>query len=71
MAAAVREATAHDPLLAWLADGMLHARDVLFAEFDKLSRIVSDLAAGDEVCQRLISVPGRRPGDGVVVQGRG
>ncbi len=61
MAAAIREATAHDPLLTRLADGMLHARDVLFAEFDQLSRIVSDLAAGDEVCRRLMSVPGVGP----------
>jgi len=61
MAAAIREATADDPLLARLSDGMLHARDVLLDEFERLSRMVTELAAGDEVCRRLMSVPGVGP----------
>lgn len=61
MAAAVREATSHDPLLTDLAEGMLRARDVLLSEFERLNRMVRDLALADAVCRRLMSVPGVGP----------
>lgn len=46
------------PLLATAGRRQAAARDVLFAEFGQLSRIASDLPAGDEVCRRFMSVPG-------------
>lgn len=61
MATAVREAVGDDPLLSRLADGMLHARDVLLCEFDRLDKLVAELAGGDAVCRRFMTVPGVGP----------
>lgn len=61
MAAAVYQAIAGDRLLEDLAQGMLRARDVLLAEFARMDRIVRQLAQGDPVCRRLMTVPGVGP----------
>jgi transposase len=57
-AARVRELAAGHSVLQEVADTMLRARDALRAEVNILYRKVLDLVRGDEVCRRLMTVPG-------------
>jgi transposase len=57
-AARVRELVAGHPVLQEVADTMLRARDALRAEVNILYRKVLDIVRGDEVCRRLMTVPG-------------
>jgi transposase len=54
----VRELAAGHPVLQEVADSMLRARDALRAEVNILYRKVLDLVRRDEVCRRLMTVPG-------------
>lgn len=60
-AQAVREASAEDPLTAELMDAMLEARAALWRQYLKLHAMVLRLVAGDEVCRRLMEIPGVGP----------
>lgn len=61
MGDAIREAVGGDPLLSGLSEAMLRARDALLTEFDAMHRLVETIALKDEVCKRLMSVPGVGP----------
>ncbi len=45
-------------VLERIAEAMLQARDALRTEFGKLHRAMLSIARGDEVCRRLMTVPG-------------
>ena len=57
-AARVRTLTAGHAMLEKIADAMLRAREALHTEFSKLHRAMLAIVRGDEVCRRLMSVPG-------------
>ncbi len=59
--AKVREATAGDPLLMHLTEGMLRARAALWAEYTQLHKLLVQFVAQDEVCRRFMTVPGVGP----------
>lgn len=59
--AAVREATAADPLSSALMDCMLRARAALWDEYVKLHRLVVGIVARDELCRRFLEIPGVGP----------
>lgn len=59
--AAVRDATASDPLSAELMDCMLRARQALWDEYVKLHRLVVQIVARDELCRRFLEIPGVGP----------
>lgn len=59
--AAVRDATAGDPLSAELMDCMLRARQALWDEYVKLHRLVVQIVARDELCRRFLEIPGVGP----------
>ncbi len=54
----VRTLTAGHGMLEKIAEAMLRARDALQAEFARLHRAMLALARNDDVCRRLMSVPG-------------
>ena len=45
-------------MLEQIAEAMLQAREALRTEFSKLHRVMLAIARADEVCRRLMSVPG-------------
>src|SRR5215203_365235 len=57
-AARVRTLVAGHTMLERIAEAMLHAREALRTEFGKLHRAMLAIARADEVCRRLMSVPG-------------
>jgi transposase len=57
-AARVRELAVGHPVLQEVAETMLRARDALRIEVNILYRRVLDIVRGDEVCRRLMTVPG-------------
>lgn len=57
-AARVRTLTAGHAMLERIADAMLRAREALHTEFSKLHRALLAIVRSDEVCRRLMSVPG-------------
>jgi transposase len=57
-AARVRTLVAGHMMLERIAEAMLQARDALRTEFGKLHRAMLVIARGDEVCRRLMTVPG-------------
>jgi transposase len=56
--ARIRELVAGHAMLRRVVDPMLRAREALRAEFTKLHREVLAIARADEVCRRLMTVPG-------------
>jgi transposase len=59
--AAVRDATAADPLSSELMNCMLRARQALWEEYVKLHRLVVQIVARDELCRRFMGIPGVGP----------
>lgn len=59
--ASVREACADDPLTAQLMDCMLEARAALWRQYLKLHALVLQAVAADELCRRLMEIPGVGP----------
>jgi transposase len=57
-AARVRTLVAGHAMLERIAEAMLQAREALRAEFSKLHRAMLVIARTDEVCRRLMTVPG-------------
>jgi transposase len=57
-AARVRTLVAGHTMLEQIAEAMLQAREALRTEFSKLHRVMLAIARADEVCRRLMSVPG-------------
>lgn len=57
-AARVRELAAGQPMLEEVTEAMLRARDSLRAEVNALHRKVLEIVRADEVCHRLMTVPG-------------
>jgi transposase len=57
-AARVRMLTAGHAMLERIAEAMLRAREALQTEFGKLHRAMLAIVRGDEVCRRLMTVPG-------------
>ena len=57
-AARVRLLTAGHAMLEQIAEAMLRAREALHTEFNKLHRAMLAIVRSDEVCRRLMSVPG-------------
>jgi transposase len=57
-AARVRTLVAGHMMLERIAEAMLRARDVLRTEFGKLHRAMLAIVRRDEVCRRLMTVPG-------------
>ena len=57
----LRVAIGGDPLLKTLVGGVLRSRALLMKECDKLSRRLEHRARSDEVCSRLMTVPGVGP----------
>jgi transposase len=57
-AARVRTLTAGHAMLEKIAEAMLRAREALQAEFARLHRAMLALARENEVCRRLMTVPG-------------
>lgn len=57
-AARVRELAAGQPMLEEVTEPMLRARDSLRAEVNALHRKVLRIVRADEVCRRLMTVPG-------------
>jgi transposase len=54
----VRTLVAGHPMLERIGEAMLQAREALRTEFGKLHRAMLAIVRGDEVCRRLMSVPG-------------
>jgi transposase len=54
----VRTLTAGHAMLEKIAGAMLQAREALQTEFARLHRAMLAIARGDDVCRRLMSVPG-------------
>ena len=54
----VRTLVAGHMMLERIAEAMLQAREALRTEFGKLDRAMLAIARGDEVCRRLMTVPG-------------
>src|SRR5919106_1081782 len=54
----VRTLVAGHTMLERIAEAMLQAREALRAEFSKLHRAMLAIVRGDEVCRRLMTVPG-------------
>lgn len=54
----VRSLVVGHTMLERIAEAMLQARDALRTEFGKLHRAMLAIVRGDEVCRRLMSVPG-------------
>jgi transposase len=59
--ARVRELVAGHPMLERIAEPMLRAREALRVEFVKLHRAMLAIVRADEVCRRLMTVPGVGP----------
>ncbi len=57
-AARVRTLVAGHTMLEQIAEAMLQAREALRTEFGKLHRAMLAIARADEVCRRLMTVPG-------------
>jgi transposase len=57
-AARVRMLVSGHDMLERIAEAMLQAREALRTEFGKLHRAMLSIARGDEVCRRLMTVPG-------------
>ncbi len=57
-AARVRTLVAGHTMLERIAEAMLQAREALRTEFGKLHRAMLAIARADEVCRRLMTVPG-------------
>jgi transposase len=57
-AARVRSLVAGHAMLERIAEAMLHAREALRTEFGKLHRAMLAIVRTDEVCRRLMTVPG-------------
>jgi transposase len=56
--ARIRTLVAGHAMLEKIADAMLQAREALRREFGKLHRAMLEIVRGDEVCRRLMTVPG-------------
>ena len=59
-----RELAADRRSLAAVIEPLLQVREALLCQRDRLHRLVVAATRDDEVCRRLMTVPGRRPGDG-------
>jgi transposase len=57
----VRELVAGHPIVAAIVGPLLEARAALRAQFDKLHRMLLELARADPVCRRLMTAPGVGP----------
>lgn len=58
LAARLRELVAGHTMLERIVEPMLAAREALWREFVKLHREVLTIVKGDQVCRRLMTVPG-------------
>lgn len=58
---AVRDAVAEDPVTAGVMDCMLRAREALWLEYLTLNKLVVQIAMRDELCRRLMAIPGVGP----------
>ncbi len=54
----VRELTAGLPRVAAMLDVLLHAHAAMLQSIDRLNRMVLEVARADDVCRRLMTVPG-------------
>jgi transposase len=57
----VRELAAFDPLIAAVVDPALIARRALREQFDRLHRMLLEVVRQDDVCRRLMTMPGVGP----------
>ena len=57
----IRELVAGHPIIAAIVGPLLEARAALRAQFDKLHRMLLELARADPVCRRLMTAPGVGP----------
>lgn len=58
---AVRDALTEDPVTRSMMDCMLRARDALWIEYLTLNKLVVQIAMRDELCRRLMAIPGVGP----------
>lgn len=58
---AVRDALAEDPVTGSMMDCMLRAREALWTEYLTLNKLVVQIAMRDELCRRLMAIPGVGP----------
>jgi transposase len=58
LAARIRELVSGHAMLERIAEPMLTAREALWSEFNKLHREVLAIVKEDQVCRRLMTVPG-------------
>lgn len=58
---AVRDAVTEDPVTAGVMDCMLRARESLWLEYLTLNKLVVQIAMRDELCRRLMAIPGVGP----------
>lgn len=58
---AVRDALAEDPVTRNMMDCMLRAREALWVEYLTLNKLVVQIAMRDELCRRLMAIPGVGP----------
>lgn len=58
---AVRKAVAADPVTAGVMECMLRARAALWLEYLTLNKMVVQIAMRDELCRRLMAIPGVGP----------
>jgi transposase len=58
LAARIRELVAGHAMLEKIVEPLLAAREAMWHEFDKLHREVLAIVKADEVCRRLMTVPG-------------
>lgn len=58
---AAREAVANDPIVRGVIDCTLRARQALWIEYLALNKLVVQIAMRDELCRRLMAIPGVGP----------
>lgn len=58
---AVRDAVAADPVILGVMDCILRAREALWLEYLALNKLVVQVAMRDELCRRLMAIPGVGP----------
>jgi transposase len=58
---AVRDAVAGDPVTLGVMDCILRAREALWLEYLALNKLVVQIAMRDELCRRLMAIPGVGP----------
>jgi transposase len=56
-----RDAICEDPVTSGMMDCLLRARDALGTEYLVLNKLVVQIAMRDELCRRLMAIPGVGP----------